>query len=267
MIRLSLLFFIFFGAVFAQDSPHGTIRWKCIDCHSTEGWTKLVMPMHFDHSETPFVLYGQHRSASCRQCHASLRFIGTSSLCISCHQKDFDNTVSVDHRKAGFGTDCMQCHRNEALNWKSSFDHNKTQFPTRGIHEAVSCSQCHTSGMYRGTPSQCVSCHLKEYTATKNPNHAAAGFPVDCAVCHRALTWQPAVFFPHEQYFPIGAGDTHSPGRWNSCTDCHTASPNYAVFECINCHEHSRSETDGHHDEVSGYVYQSKYCYGCHRNP
>lgn len=250
--------------VSAQDSPHGILRWKCIDCHSTDGWRELISPMRFNHSETPFVLYGQHRSASCRQCHTALRFSGTPSQCSMCHQKDYDNTVSIDHRKAGFGAECLQCHREDALSWRTSFDHNKTQFLTRGIHEAVNCNQCHTAGIYRGTPSECVACHLKEYAATNNPNHTTAGFPTDCALCHRALTWQPAVFFPHEQYFPIGSGDTHRPGRWQSCTDCHTASPNYAVFECINCHEHSRSETDRHHDDVSGYSYQSTACYRCH---
>ncbi|MCK9410114.1 MAG: hypothetical protein WCX28_11520 [Bacteriovoracaceae bacterium] len=264
-MRCRLFIALFFvGTVLAQDSPHGNIRWKCIDCHSTEGWKELVTPMKFDHAATAFVLYGQHRSATCRECHSSLQFIGTSTLCISCHQNDFNNTVSIDHRKAGFSTDCIHCHRIDALEWKSSFDHNKTQFPIRGIHEAVGCQRCHTNSMYRGTRSECVACHRKEYDASTNPNHSTAGFPTDCATCHRALTWQPAVFFPHAQYFPIGSGDTHRPGRWNSCTDCHTAAPNYSIFECTNCHEHSRSSVDGEHDDVTGYVYQSVACYRCH---
>lgn len=266
-MRRWIVFILFnCGLLHAQDSPHGVLRWKCTDCHSTNGWNELIAPMKFDHSSTSFILYGQHRSAECRDCHTTLRFSGTPDLCIACHQKDADKAVSIDHRKNGFGTDCGHCHRADAFTWRSGFDHNKTQFPIRGIHEAVGCNGCHANGIYRGTKSECVACHVKEYNATTRPNHVTAGFSKDCATCHRALTWQPAAFFPHQQYFPIASGDTHRPGRWNQCTDCHTAAPNYSVFECINCHEHSRSSTDRHHDEVSGYVYQSISCYRCHPN-
>lgn len=264
MHRLVIIGLLFSGILFSQDSPHGAIEKKCTDCHTTQGWNDLVSPMKFNHSSTSFVLYGQHRAATCKQCHTTLQFAGTPANCVSCHQKDFDHAVAVDHRKAGFQTDCKQCHSNEAFSWNTGFDHNKTQFPIRGIHEAVPCNNCHSNGLYRGTPTQCVACHSKEYQAASNPNHVTAGFSTDCATCHRALTWQPAAFFPHQQFFPIAAGDTHRPGRWQSCTDCHSASPNYSTFECINCHEHSQSSTDRHHGEVSGYVYQSSACYRCH---
>ena len=29
-----------------------------------------------------------------------------------------------------------------------------------------------------------LGCHKADYTGTKNPNHAQAGFPTDCQVCH-----------------------------------------------------------------------------------
>ena len=248
----------------AQESPHGPLRWKCTDCHTTEGWNELSSTMKFGHSQTQFSLRGQHRNAQCRQCHTTLRFAGTSQVCVTCHQNDFDRAASPDHRKAGFNTDCLLCHASDAMSWRSSFDHNKTQFPTRGIHEAVECSSCHSNGLFRKTPKDCSACHMKDYTATTSPNHTTARFPLDCATCHRALTWKPAAFFPHEQYFPIGSADKHRPGRWNDCTDCHTAAPNYALFECINCHEHSKASMDSEHKGKSGYVYQSTACYRCH---
>ncbi len=44
-----------------------------------------------------------------------------------------------------------------------------------------------------------------------------------------------------------------------------TSSPtNYAVFECILCHEHNQSEMDDEHRDVSGYRYESVACYQCH---
>ncbi|NUN71318.1 MAG: hypothetical protein HUU02_16595 [Bacteroidetes bacterium] len=247
-----------------QESVHGPLQHACTDCHTTEGWTALRSSAAFDHSTTAFVLYGQHRTTDCRQCHTNLRFRGTPSQCLLCHRQEYDKAVTVDHRKNGFSGDCQECHNAGAATWRSGFDHKKTQFPTTGIHEAVPCVDCHTNGRYAGTPNTCVACHREEYVAAKNPDHITARFPEECAQCHRALTWKPATFFPHEQYFPIGAGAKHRPGRWNECTDCHTAAPNYATFECINCHEHGKQEMDSEHRGENGYLYQSTACYRCH---
>ena len=266
--RVKLLAFVItttvpFCECLAQASPHGVINLQCTDCHTTEGWNELASPMKFEHSETGFKLYGEHRNVACKECHNELKFTNTPRDCFSCHKNEYDAAVTINHRMAGFGTDCTQCHTVAGLSWQSSFNHDLTQFPTRGAHEAVACMSCHIGNRYRGTPSECVSCHQNEYTATQNPNHIAAGFDTECGVCHRALTWQPAAFFPHP-YFPIHAGDTHSPGVWNACTDCHAVQPNYSTFACINCHEHTKSRTDSRHANVNGYVYESSACYRCH---
>lgn len=261
---LTILCLVMSGFVFGQESVHGPLRNDCTDCHSTDSWKVLRQPVKFDHSSTAFILYGQHRTTECRQCHTTLRFRGTPIQCLPCHQQDYDRSVSVNHRAAGFSADCTRCHSGDAFSWRSSFDHDRTQFPTKGIHEAVPCTQCHANGRYAGTPNTCVACHLDDYTAAKQPDHIMARFPQDCAQCHRALTWKPASFFPHDQYFPIGSGARHRPGRWNECSDCHTAAPNYSTFECITCHEHARSEMDNEHRGKSGYVYQSTACYRCH---
>ena len=33
---------------------------------------------------------------------------------------------------------------------------------------------------------------------------------------------------------------------------------------CIECHEHRQSEMDDEHERVTGYVWASPSCYGCH---
>lgn len=266
MMRSLAMFLLTTVLMMAQTSPHGPLQWKCTDCHTTDGWTTMAQPMSFDHGQTTFRLYGQHRNTACKQCHTDNRFKGTAAVCVVCHKKDFDHTVSPNHRLANFTPDCSLCHTQDALSWHTAFDHNRTNFPTRGIHEAVECRSCHVNGIFRGTPKDCYSCHAKQYAATTSPNHAAAKFPTDCATCHRALTWQPAAFFPHDQYFGITSSDTHRPGRWKGCADCHPAAPVYTTFECIYCHEHSKSSTDRHHSDVKGYLYQSSSCYRCHRN-
>ncbi len=247
----------------SQNSPHGPITQPCTDCHTTESWTRLADPVKFNHDTTSFRLLGQHRSIACRSCHTDLKFAGTSRECVSCHRKDYDGAVTISHRAAGFSTDCDECHTISAASWQASFDHNRTEFQTRGAHEGVACNTCHVNNRFRGTPIQCVACHQQDFTNAQHPNHVTAGFSTECATCHRALTWQPAVFFPHP-WFPITRSDTHSPGRWNACTDCHAAEPDYTTFECINCHEHTKARTDGNHENVRGYVYQSSACYRCH---
>ena len=247
----------------AQESPHGIIRDQCTNCHSTNGWLVLTNPMIFDHNSTSFILYGQHRNTDCRNCHRNLKFAGTPRTCSSCHKKEYDDAITLNHMSAGFSTDCLLCHSNSASSWQGSFDHNRTEFPTRGAHEAVACNVCHTNQQFRGISMRCISCHEKEYIATSDPAHTTAGFSPECAECHRALTWKPAAFYPHPQ-FPINAGAKHSPGVWNSCNDCHIVKMNYHTFECIDCHHHEKSSTDSNHSGRKGYVYQSSACYRCH---
>lgn len=262
--RTIQLIVILAGIAAAQDSPHGPLLLRCTDCHGSESWTTLNPVLQFDHDTTTFPLRGQHREASCRLCHTTLRFAGTTSDCFGCHRRDFESAIAVNHTVAGFSTRCTECHDESASSWLSSFDHDNTNFPTRGIHASLPCATCHTRNRFRGTSVECVSCHLREYTRTTNPNHVAAKFNTDCATCHRALTWQPASLFPHDQWFPIGAGSHHSPGRWNSCSDCHGNQANYGAFECINCHEHNKASTDNTHSGRSGYQYISSACYRCH---
>jgi hypothetical protein len=252
------------GIALAQESPHGPMALRCTDCHTNDSWTPLSSALKFDHETTAFPLRGQHLNTSCRLCHTTLRFAGTTSDCFGCHRRDFESAIAVNHKAAGFSTACTECHDESATSWLSSFDHDKSTFPIRGIHASLPCKACHTQNRFRGTPVECVSCHLREYTATTNPGHVAAKFSTDCETCHRALTWQPASLFPHDQWFPIGAGSHHSPGRWNSCADCHANQASYAAFECINCHQHNRTDTDNSHSRRAGYQYLSSACYRCH---
>ncbi|MCI5055621.1 MAG: hypothetical protein MRY83_05900, partial [Flavobacteriales bacterium] len=53
--------------------------------------------------------------------------------------------------------------------------------------------------------------------------------------------------------------------EWNQCSECHIQANNYAVFSCIDCHEHNnKNDVDDDHDGVNGYVYESNACYSCH---
>ncbi len=84
-------------------------------------------------------------------------------------------------------------------------------------------------------------------------------FPTTCQTCHTTTSWLNATF-NHKQYtqFPINHGNANG-----VCSTCHTNSNDYSVFQCTNCH--LKNQTDGNHQGIRNYVYNSINCYQCHR--
>jgi hypothetical protein len=228
----------------------------CTQCHTTTAWE----PSTFDHNNTAFPLTGAHVSASCTGCHVNNQYAGTPTDCFSCHESDFNSANDPDHQANNFSHDCTECHNTSSWG-DASFDHATTAFPLTGAHVTVSCIDCHSSG-YTSTPVQCLACHESDYNNATSVDHLAAGFPVDCEACHNTTDWQQTTWDHDGQYFPINSG-THQ-GRWSLCADCHVTPSDYKTFECILCHAHDKSTTDGHHTDVNDYSYVSSECYRCH---
>ena len=228
---------------------------NCEGCHAITTWSG-----GFEHNLTGFILEGVHTEIACTDCHVNNQFSGISSACFSCHESDFNQAQNPDHISGGFSNECNLCHN--AFGWTpATFDHQLTQFPLTGAHVSTECQECHINGQYTGTPNDCFFCHEDDYNGTTNPNHIGAGFPVTCADCHTTSNWN-AQFDHDNQFFPIYSGE-HA-GEWNDCAECHLVPTNYAVFTCIDCHEHSQSEMNGEHDGVAGYVWESSACLTCH---
>jgi hypothetical protein len=241
----------------APDHVAGGFPTTCEQCHSTASWPGA----RFNHAVTRFPLTGAHRAITCEQCHAGGVFRGTVATCVGCHQADYDATSDPGHRAAVFPTDCTGCHGTAA--WiPASFDHGGTGFPLTGAHRAVACQACHGDGVYDGKSTSCVACHQAEYDGTTDPSHRSAGFGTGCTDCHTTSTWEGATFDHDASFFPIYSGRHR--GEWASCSTCHTTPSSFQSFTCFSCHEHSRAETDGHHGDVGGYLYDSQACYSCH---
>jgi thioredoxin reductase/Pyruvate/2-oxoacid:ferredoxin oxidoreductase delta subunit len=239
----------------ATVPSHTGFTTDCRQCHSglADGWTAPG----FQHTAS-FPLAGAHVGLSCADCHRS----GTQATadCASCHLDDYQRTRDPNHAASRFPTTCQLCHSTSG--WEpAAFDHAVGRFPLTGAHRSVDCASCHR-GTYTGTPRDCVSCHREDYDSTDDPNHRSAGFPTTCQNCHSTNGWDGADFDHDGQFFPIYSG-AHR-GRWASCSTCHVAANNFRVFECTVCHEHSRNEMDGEHDDVSNYRYESGACYACH---
>jgi hypothetical protein len=234
----------------------------CETCHDTIQWTDGT----FNHTSTGFQLTGMHTVPPrlCTDCHVNNNYALNSTLCYSCHQKDYTGTTNPAHAAAGFPTTCELCH--DTTNWTdSTFNHNNTAFPLTGSHMVPPrvCTDCHVNNNYTTLPTTCIGCHQTDYNNTTNPGHAAQPqfFPTTCQTCHNTTAWTGATF-NHTQYtpFPTSHGNAN-----NVCSTCHTNSNDYSVFQCTGCHGNNNS-ANFQHDNVSGYVYNSINCYQCHQN-
>ncbi len=227
---------------------------QCQGCHSINdpNWDEAS----FNHATFP--LRGVHQTLDCQSCHVNNVFRGTPRNCIGCHRQDYEATRNPDHRKAGFSTNCQQCHNFGDEDWDDA-DLDHTQFfRLVGVHATIPCQSCHVNNVFAGTPKNCIGCHKTDYQNANNPNHVAAGFSTDCQQCHKASD---SSFdqgrFNHPQ-FPINSG-FHA---GFPCASCHTNPSNFRVFSCFSCH--TKPDMDHEHRQVNGYVYNSIACYTCH---
>jgi hypothetical protein len=232
----------------------------CETCHDTVLWTNAT----FNHTTTGFQLTGAHTvpPRACVDCHVNGNYSLNSTLCYTCHQKDYAGTTSPAHASAGFPTTCELCH--DTTVWTdSTFNHNNTAFPLTGSHTVPprACTDCHVNGNYTTLPTTCIGCHQTDYNNTTNPGHAAQPqfFPTTCTTCHTTTAWTGATF-NHTQYtqFSINHGNANG-----VCATCHTNSNDYSVFQCTACHG-GNNANNFHHPNVNGYVYNSINCYQCH---
>jgi len=240
------------------DHISGNFSTECIDCHSMTAMT--WGGSGFNHSFFP--LTQGHAVFECNSCHNGNDYSDISPECVSCHQEDYNSTINPNHITAGISTECVQCHTTSP-GWKPSiFEHSS--FPLTQGHAISDCNMCHDVNNYSNISSECFSCHENDFNNTSNPDHVSAGLSDDCAECHSTLPgWKPAEFTVHDAlYFPIYSGSHNN--EWDNCTECHSNTSNYAVFTCIDCHEHNQTDMDREHREENGYEYSSAACLDCH---
>lgn len=230
----------------------GRFPTDCRVCHrSMLTWSGAV----FDHSKFP--LKGLHLTAGCTACHKNNVYAGLPSQCVDCHLENYNNANNPNHKQAGFPFDCVMCHGSEALAWQGAgFIHSR--FILKGNHLTAACADCHKNGVYIGTSSQCVSCHLAAYDNTVNPNHKAAGFAADCERCHGfdALTWLGAVF--NHSFFTLNGKH-----KTIGCTDCHINNK-YAGTprECVGCHLTAYNNAVNPNHKSAGFPTDCVSCHG-----
>ena len=211
----------------------GGFSQTCQTCHTTIAW----QPATFDHSTLGFPLTNAHADPPrvCLDCHVNNNYNLTSTACVTCHLSDYQGAKNPDHVAGGFAQTCQTCHTTVA--WQpATFDHSTVGFPLTNAHADPPrvCLDCHINNNYNLTTTACVSCHLKDFQGTTNPNHVAGGFSQTCQTCHTTVAWQPATFDHSTVGFPLTNAHADPP---RVCTDCHINNNyNLTSTACVSCH-------------------------------
>lgn len=241
--------------------PHTGFPTTCETCHDTNLWTDAT----FNHNNTPFPLTGSHMvpPRACTDCHTNNNYTTLPTTCVGCHQKDYNAALTpVNHVAASFPTTCASCH--DTVQWTDGvFNHASTGFTLTGSHMVPPrvCTDCHVNNNYSLNSTACVTCHLKDYNGTTNPNHVTAGFPQQCDLCHDTTVWTDSTFNHNNTAFPLTGSHTVPPRQ---CTDCHV-NGNYTTLPttCIGCHQ-----TDYKNTTNPGHAAQPQFfpttCQNCH---
>lgn len=220
------------GCVGCHEDVHfGKLGKNCADCHEPNDWRPSAEIAR--HSRTRFPLVGSHAAVACFRCHAGSdvgNFDRTSTECVDCHRDQLAFAVEPNHRLQGWVDNCDRCHI--STTWDGA-GFNHSSFALTGQHAVTACAQCHTNGMFSGTPSACVACHQDDFNGVTDPNHVTQNFPTTCQNCHSTSTWE-------------GASFNHA-GITSGCIACHqrdyNAAPNHVAqsfpTSCQQCHNTS----------------------------
>jgi hypothetical protein len=208
---------------------------NCLSCH--DGADRFGEG--FNHNGFAFKLDGKHASVKCDQCHIGAHqladFAATPKDCFSCHKQN-------DQHAGKFGQDCSACH--SPAGWTpAKFDHNLSAFKLTGVHANVQCAQCHVNNVFKGTPTDCYSCHKQ------NDRHNGQ-FGTDCSACHSTTAWDQVTFDHNKSNFPLTGAhinvtcqQCHANGQFKglstTCSSCHQDPVFHAGFfgtDCASCH-------------------------------
>jgi hypothetical protein len=258
-----------------QNGTHAHIQDanRCATCHSDHQGRDFDPTRqafnHFDHTLTHFSLlwHQVNYDASpmdCTACHTMEPVFAVSiAECLDCHSAR--DEAFVQQHIQDFGDDCLQCH--DGKDQMINFDHQATDFKLEGQHAAARCGSCHSNeararqqarqpgragfalltreerdepttllAQFWDTPIACGSCHTE-------PEMHRGMFSEDCATCHNAQSWSPAILdgkqFEHAKHtgFSLQQHLFDANEQPIRCNDCHQSDLKaFDVQTCITCH-------------------------------
>ncbi|HEY2120525.1 MAG TPA: hypothetical protein VGH37_15145 [Candidatus Acidoferrum sp.] len=154
---------------------------------------------------------------------------------------------------------CENCHT--SAGWRPirvvpEFDHNKTKYPLRGMHEKVKCVQCHIQPVFTNVGKNCADCHADIHRRQMGS---------DCAQCHTVKGWNIATkqVLDHQNRFPLLGAHAAVP-----CDSCHKSAAVGQFLglqtQCDSCHLKDWQNTTNPPHQSAGPLFASGRCDQCH---
>jgi hypothetical protein len=154
---------------------------------------------------------------------------------------------------------CENCHT--SAGWRPiravpEFDHNKTKYPLRGMHEKVQCVQCHAKPVFTDVGKNCADCHADIHRRQMGS---------DCAQCHSVQGWNTAnqSVKDHQNRFPLLGTHAAVP-----CDSCHKSAAVGQFLglstQCDSCHLKDWQNTTNPNHPSAGPEFASSNCQQCH---
>jgi hypothetical protein len=156
---------------------------------------------------------------------------------------------------------CENCHTNTSwvpIRAIPEFNHDSTRYPLRGMHEKVSCTQCHIKPVFTDVGKNCADCHADIHRRQMGAN---------CAQCHTVSGWNVAnqSIKEHFNRFPLlGA---HAVVQ---CDECHKSAAvgNFLGLStnCDSCHMKDWQNTTAPAHALSPSNFPPNECQTCHQS-
>ncbi len=139
----------------------------------------------------------------------------------------------------------------------NALTHDKTNFPLKGRHRTVACSECHLKGVRQGTPTDCEACHW--YRKQDDRYQLQLGF--HCEDCHTPFGWKKIKpnAWDHEQAAGFFLEGVH---KTLDCYQCHTGRVlSSQGRDCIDCHRAEYNETDDPNHVLGQFPTDCRMCH------
>jgi hypothetical protein len=230
---------------------------NCEECHTTQNWENRQEILKV-HNLTQFPLIGVHAVVECEACHMNQQrneFKNTPVNCEYCHQNLYKESVNPNHQLAQFKLDCISCHQPLPTTWKAVKWLHPKSFELKGAHKRSDCIECHEN-VFKGTSSECISCHLGDYQSAIFPNHGQSGYPEDCLICHNETVWSPAEFNHNNTQFTLQGAHLYI-----DCIQCHADGYTNIPTDCWSCHENDYNTVSDPNHMTNNFNHDCTVCH------
>jgi len=169
--------------------------------------------------------------------------------------------------------DCDACHSlDEGFDFSlySIDQHQLTQFPLKGAHQATPCFSCHLQEerwSFKGIGKNCNECHNDIHQGYLDPKYYPAN---KCASCHSEGAWSEVTFDHNQTSWPLDGKHLEV-----ACRKCHFEMKDNKIqnqtfkslsTNCVSCHDNVHQDmfavngkTDCTQCHVTGSWYPEKF--------